>query len=180
MSEQGPIIRERRDHRPDGRKRYLPTDFGDRPWQALLTFGLARADAFGCLLPYRYVQQDFFGAPLGSALLEPFADRVLERYASFVRAGHLGDTAVQVLRLRLSDELAAALRSVRRLEDWRFERGRPEDPTLALRGRPILETDSRSGQVSVYATREELEHLADEGVRLIEPLGVKAAPWPTP
>lgn len=180
MSEQGPIIRERRDGRPDGRKRYLPTDFGDRPWQALLAFGLQRADAFGCVIPYRFLRQDFFDAPLQSPLLEPFADRLQERYATFLRGGHLGDTAVQVLRLSLDEELGAALRTVRRLEDWRFEQGRPEDPSLSVAGRPLLETDSRAGRVSVYATHEELEALATDGIRLIEPLGVKAAPWPTP
>lgn len=166
--------------RPDGRRRYHPTEHGQGPWQALLDFALERADAFGCALPYRVVRQDFLGARLPVPMLERFRTDLLDRHASLIRWGLLRDEPTEFVVLRLSPELRRAIRSVRRLESWSWEHGRPEDPALLLGGLPILETESADGRAALYATEAEMAALAAGGLRLVEPLGVRAEPWPTP
>ena len=166
--------------RTDGRRRYHPTDYGQRPWQALLGFALARADTFACALPYRVVRQDFIAARLPVPVLERFRDDIEERYAGLIRWGVLREEPTEFVTLRLSPELRRAIQQVRRLEEWSWEHGRPEDPTLLLGDAPILETESVDGRVSLYATADEMASLAASGVRLVEPLGVHAEPWPTP
>jgi len=166
--------------RTDGRRRYHPTEYGQRPWQALLGFALERADAFTCALPYRVVRQDFFGARLPVPLLERFREDIEARYASVIRWGILREQPTEFVTLRLSPELRRAIQTVRRLEEWSWDHGRPEDPTLLLGDAPILETESVDGRVTLYATADEMAALVANGVRLVEPLGVRAEPWPTP
>lgn len=166
--------------RADGRRRYHPTEHGQRPWHVLLDFALERADAFACALPYRIVRQDYFDARLPVPLLERFRADVLERHVSLIRWGVLRDQPTEFVVLRLSPELRRAIRAVRRLEAWSWDHGRPEDPTLLAGDLPILETESADGRVALYATEAEMAALATGGVRLVESLGVRAEPWPTP
>ncbi len=162
------------------RQRYHPTDFGDRPWARLLDFALERSDHLECAIPYPYVSQDLWSAPLFSPALEALRGALVDRHVSMLRAGQLREEATQFLRFRMTPEVAAFARSIRRLEGWSWERQMPEDPVFLSGEVVLLSTESVQGRIAVYADREERDALRSSGVRLVEPLGVQAKPWPTP
>ena len=41
-------------------------------------------------------------------------------------------------------------------------------------------TDSVEGRIAIFADPDDVAALTGVGIRLLEPLGVKAEPWPTP
>lgn len=162
------------------RRRYHPRDFGDVQWERLLEFALERCDTFECAIPYSYIVQDLASAPLWPTDLRPLHDDVVTRYASTVRWGYVQEYATQFVRFRATPALRRYVRSVSRLEAWSWEQGAPEDPTFHVGDTVILSTESTSGRIAVYADRTDIDDLSQVGIRLIEPLGVKAEPWPTP
>lgn len=164
----------------DERQRYFPIDYSDRLWRRLRDDALMRADRLVIALPYLYVAQGLFEAPLGLPCLEALRGAVLERYASHIRADRLRETPSQFVCLRLDDAVRAFAGDIATLEGWAWKRGRPEDPCFYLGEQPILTTDSPNGCITVYADRTERSALEQSGVRLVEPLGAVAEPWPTP
>lgn len=167
--------------RPDGRRRYHPTDFGDRPWQALVAFAGRHADAFQCAVPYRVVRQSVDGAPLRPATVEVLRSSLVDRYASLLRWGEVIDVPVEVLTFRHDPAVRRFVAASPRLTDWVWAKRMPEDPTFLVRGEPLVASDSRTGRVAVFASPDEHDELTRRlGVRLVEPLGVVCEPWPTP
>ncbi|MEO8083323.1 MAG: hypothetical protein ABI780_05830 [Ardenticatenales bacterium] len=167
--------------RPDGRRRYHPTDYGDRQWQALVAFAERHADAFQCAIPYRVVRQVADAGPLWPTALEAFRPQLLDRYATLVRWGELVDTPAELLTFRLDVGVRRWVAGAGHLAEWAWPRRMPEDPTFLVRGEPLVTTCSRTGRVAVYASAEEhAEITRQRGVRLVEPLGAVAEPWPTP
>jgi hypothetical protein len=166
------------------RRKYHPADFGDQQWQRLLAYALERADRFRCATPYRYVAQDIDAAPLWPSSLEAFRSGLIDRHVSLIRWETVREVATDFLEFRLDGperrEILEYLREPRRLEDWNWNAGRPEDPGFSGRGIPILDTESADGRISVFASPVEVDQLSAAGIRLLEPLGVKAEPWPTP
>jgi len=173
-------VPERDEERPDGRRRYHPTDFHSAMWRRLLEHALPRADAFRCALPYAYIRQQVDDAPFWSPMLEPHRAALLERYASHVRWHVLQEQPTEFTVFRVTVGLARTIRGVVDLSHWSWQHRLPEDPTLMADGHAIVTTESREGRITVYADDQELEALRERGVRLIEPLGVQAPPWPTP
>ncbi|MCB0216953.1 MAG: hypothetical protein KDH92_09975 [Chloroflexi bacterium] len=162
------------------RQRYHPTDFGARQWARLLDFALARADRFECAIPYPFVAQELWTAPLFTAGLEPLREALIDRHVSLLRGGQTRDQATQYLSFELRPAVAEFIRSVRRLEGWSWSRRMPEDPSFLIDETLLLATDSVGGRITVYADPDERQALQGAGIRLIEPLGVQAEPWPTP
>jgi hypothetical protein len=146
----------------------------------LLEFALERSDAFECAIPYPYVVHDFANAPLWPTELQPLDSDVVTRFASTIRWDLIQDYATQFVRFRSTPALRRYIRSVGSLEAWSWEKGTPEDPTFLVGDSVILSTESTSGRIAVYASRTDVADLSDVGIHLIEPLGVKAEPWPTP
>lgn len=166
--------------RPDGRRRYHPTDFSDALWLRLVEYGLERADAFRCALPYRFVHVDYARSPLWPPTLEAHRDALLDRYVSHIRADRARERPTEFATFELTRELQRLIRGVTSLKNWSWRHGLPEDPTFLAGSEIVLATESEHGRIVVYADDGELEALGAAGVRLIEPLGVEAAPWPTP
>lgn len=164
----------------DDRRRYHPTDFGNLQWSRLLDFELDRADGFECTIPYTYVAIDIWRTPLWPPQLEGLRADMLDRYATFVRGDAVSDQAAQVIRFRLTARVARFIRSVRTLEGWSWKHGLPEDPAFFQADTPLLATESRHGRITVFASTDDVATLSGAGIRLIEPLGVRAEPWPTP
>jgi len=162
------------------RRKYHPTDFGEAQWRRLLTFALAEADAFECAIPYRTVVHDLSASPLWPEELNAFRGLVMDRHVSLIRWEFLHDYPTQFVRLRLTPGLKVFIRRLAHLQEWSWATGHPEDPALYGGGAPILETESVAGRVAVYADPKEVTRLMSVGVRLLEPLGVKPEPWPTP
>jgi hypothetical protein len=167
----------------DARRMYHPADFGDQQWSRLLEYALGRADTFRCVTPYRVVLQTL-AAPFGLAQLDEFRGVLIERYASLIRWDVEREEPVEFLQFDVAvpeaESLRRYIRAARRLEEWSWAAGRPEDPTFLLRGVPILSTESVGGRIAVFANDTEASQLVSDGIRLLEPLGVKAEPWPTP
>ena len=137
--------------RPDGRRRYHPTDYGDRQ------------------------------CPLWPSALETARPALLDRYASLVRWGELCDTPSEILTFRLDPVVRRWVMGAGHLAEWAWPRRMPEDPTFLVHGEPLITTCSRSGRVAVFASAEEHAEITREhGVRLVEPLGAVCEPWPTP
>jgi hypothetical protein len=164
----------------DARRSYHPTDFGDAQWARLLAFALERADAFECAIPYRYISCDLERAPLWPRGLETLRADVVDRYISHVRGDRLRDEPAQFLRFHLTPRVLRFVRSIPRLEAWSWKAGMPEDPVLYQGETVLLATESAHGRITVYADSDDLAVLSGAGIRLIEPLGVRAEPWPTP
>lgn len=164
----------------ESRRRYHPTDFGDAQWARLLEFALDRADSFECAVPYRYTTCDLRRAPLWPRSLESMRVDLVDRYVCHVRGDRLRDEPAQFLRFRLTPRVLRAIRAVPRLEAWSWKMGAPEDPVLYLGDTVLLATESAHGQITVYADPDDLATLSGAGIRLIEPLDVRAEPWPTP
>lgn len=164
----------------EGRQRYFPIDYSDRLWRQLRDHALTRADRLVIALPYRYIAQGLLRAPLGLASVEGLQGAVLERYVSHIRADRLRETPSQFVCLRLDDAVRAFAGDIATLEGWSWKRGRPEDPCFYLGEQPLLTTDSPNGCITVYADRTERTEIEHAGVRLVEPLGAVAEPWPTP
>lgn len=162
------------------RRRYHPADASDRQWHTLRDFALDRADAFECALPYPYVTQDLARLPLSPMGLRVFRSDVLERHVSLIRWEERQDYPTLFVRLRMSSALAGWIASFRRLEHWSWRLGAPEDPTFYLGDETLLATASRDGRIAVFADSEEWASLSGVGIRLLEPLGLRAEPWPTP
>lgn len=162
------------------RRKYHPTDFSDGQWQRLLAYALERADGFECVLPYRVVLQDLASAPLWPAELDEHRDAVVDRYVSLIRWELRRDESTQFVRFHLTPALRAYIRTMNRLEDWSWRTGRPEDPGFFRKDEPVLVTESIDGRIAVYADPDEVQGLGSLGVHLLEPLGVRAEPWPTP
>lgn len=162
------------------RRRYHPVDHGDRQWHAILAFALSRADGFECALPYPVIAQDLGALPLWPPALKRFKADMVDRTVSLIRWDELQEQATQFVRFRLSSALIGYVASRRRLEQWSWSQGSPEDPTLYLGDEVLLATESRQGRIAVYADDLDVAHLTAAGVRLLEPLGVRAQPWPTP
>ena len=162
------------------RQRYHPTDFGARQWASLLDFALERADQFECAIPYPFVAQELWTAPLFAPGLDPLREALIDRHVSLFRGGQTRDYPTQYLRFELRPAVADFIRSVRRLEGWNWSRQMPEDPCFLLDDALLLATDSAEGRITVYADPDERQALQGAGIRLIEPLGVRADPWPTP
>jgi hypothetical protein len=163
----------------DDRRRYHPADAGDRQWQMLLAFALDRSDHFECALGYPMVTQDLARLKL-PAPLDAFRPQLVERHVSLIRWETRQDYPTQFVRFRLIPPLAAWVASLRRLEHWAWDRGAPEDPTFYRDGEVLLATESRDGRIAVYADDVDHAALTGVGIRLLEPLGVRAEPWPTP
>lgn len=162
------------------RRRYHPRDFGDQQWARLLAFALDRSDAFECAIPYPYVAHDLDAVPLWPPELDALRDDVLERHVSTIRWACMQDYATQFVRLRVTPALRDFAREAGPLASWKWSNGLPEDPAFLRRGAVILTTESASGRIAVYADRTDVAQLTDAGVQLIEPLDVRAEPWPTP
>jgi len=162
------------------RRRYHPADYGPTTWRRLVRAALAKSDALECAIPYPHVVHDLFGAPLWPADLETLRSAVTDRHVSLVRWGRLQDEPVQLLRLALTPAVRRYVRGVDALHRWAWGLGRPEDPSFYADAEPVMTTESRSGRVSVYLTDDELARLRSAGLRLLEPLGLEADPWPTP
>ena len=162
------------------RRRYHPADFGDLQWARLLAFALERADGFECAIPYPYVVQDLAVAPLWPPELNAFQPDLVDRHVSLIRWELAHDYATQFVRFRITPALAGYVRAMRHLEYWSWQRGAPEDPTLYEGNAVVLATESVDGRIAVYADAADVAILNDHGIRLIEPLGLKAEPWPTP
>ena len=163
----------------DERRRYHPVDAGDRQWHALLAFVLERADAFECAIPYPVITQDLARLPLWPPALAAFRADLVERHVSLIRWDTRQDYGTQYVRLRLGAALAGWIASLRRLEDWSWRRGTPEDPAFFHGDQLLLSTESRDGRIAVYADPVDRDTLSHAGIRLLEPLGVRAEPWPT-
>ena len=164
----------------DARRCYHPTDFGDAQWARLLDFALDRADAFECAIPYRYIACDLDQTPLWPRTLEALRGELVDRYVSHIRGDRLREVPAQFLRFRLTPRVLELIRSVPRLEAWSWAKHMPEDPVLYLGDTVLLATESAHGRITVYADSDDLAALSGVGIRLIEPLGVRAEPWPTP
>jgi hypothetical protein len=162
------------------RTKYHPTDFSAGLWHRVLSFGLAKADHFQCALPYPVVLQDLEGERLWPRELEAFRADIVDRHVSLIRWDIARDTPTQFVRFRLTPGLEAYIHAVRGLQDWSWSKSRPEDPTLYAGDEPILVTESLDGRIAVFADHDEVHDLGAHGVRLLEPLGVRAEPWPTP
>jgi hypothetical protein len=163
-----------------GRKRYHPVDAGDRQWHALLAFALERADGFECALPYPVTLQDMAAWPLWPRALGRFRADVVDRHVSLFRWEELQRFPTQFVRFRLSPGLAGWIESPRCLDHWCWRYDMPEDPTFYCGHEVLLATESRHGRIAVYADPFDVAVLAGSGIRLLEPLGVRAEPWPTP
>lgn len=164
----------------ENRRRYHPTDFGNLQWARLLDFELGRADSFECTLPYRYVSMDIWRERLWPDRLQALRPDMTDRYATFVRGERMRDDAAQIVRFRMTPRVARFIRSIRHLESWSWPNELPEDPAFFLGDTLLLATESRQGRITVYADATDVATLHGAGVRLIEPLGVQADPWPTP
>ena len=164
----------------EDRQRYFPIDYSDQLWRRLRDHALAQADRLVIALPYPFIAQGLARQPLGLPCLEGLRGAVLERYASHIRADRLRETPSQFVCLRLDDAVRAFAGDIATLEGWSWKRGRPEDPCFYLGEQPILTTDSPNSCITVYADRTERTVLEQSGVRLVEPLGAVAEPWPTP
>lgn len=162
------------------RRLYYPSDSNDRLWRRLLDDAMGRADSFECALPYTIVVQRLARAPLWPEAPAGLEDHVVDRYVTLIRAGYLREHPSQIVRFRLTPGLAAYIRLLGRLGSWRWEQGHPEDPAFYAGDQPILATESRQQRISVYADEADHARLAGAGVRLVEPLGLVAEPWPTP
>lgn len=162
------------------RRPYHPTDFGQLQWARLLEHALERADTIEFALPYRFVAQDLWHAALWPRRLESFRGDLVERHVSLVRWDRLREEATQFVSFRSSAQLGRMLRAVPRLEAWSWRRDLPEDPVFRAGGQVLLATESRAGRITVFADPAEAALLVGAGVRLVEPLGVRAEPWPTP
>lgn len=162
------------------RRRYHPADSGNWQWSRLLAFAMERADSYECAVPYPIVVQDLQRAPLWPRPLQALRGEVIDRHVSTIRWELAQDYATQFVRFRLTSDLRAYICSIRRLEEWSWRLGTPEDPTFYHGEALLLATESVQGRISVYADPEELAALTGVGIRLLEPLGVKAEPWPTP
>jgi hypothetical protein len=162
------------------RTKYHPTDFSTALWHRVLAFGLAKADSFQCALPYPVILQDLGRQRLWPPELEEFRADLIDRHVSLIRWDLTRDAPTQFVRFRLSGGLESYIHSVRSLQEWSWGRERPEDPTLYCGDEPILVTESLDGRIAVFADNEEVHDLGANGVRLLEPLGVRAEPWPTP
>lgn len=165
---------------PQARKRYHPTDFGEQQWSRLLDFVFERAELLEVAIPYPYVAHNLDRAPLFSPALEALREAVVDRYVSTIRWGSAQAYATQFVRLRLDPRVCSFVRSQRRLEGWSWRRLMPEDPCFLAGGSILLATESADGRIAVFADEAERSKLRDSGIRLIEPLGVEAEPWPTP
>ena len=173
-------MRQTHEGRPDGRRRYHPTDFNDALWQRLIEYGIERSDAFRLALPHRFVHVDYMRSPLWPPTLEAHRGAMTERYVSHVRGDRSRDKPTEFAVFGLKPPIKRLVRGVSSLQHWDWRRGLPEDPTFLAGDKVMLTTESRQGRITVYADEHEFESLSEHGVRLIEPLGVKAAPWPTP
>jgi hypothetical protein len=162
------------------RRRYHPIDAGERQWHMLLAFALERADEFECALPYRVVVQDLARLRLKPESLEQFRPALVDRHVSLIRWETRQDYATQFVRLRMSAALAGWVAAVRWLEHWSWRNDMPEDPTFYQAGQVLLATESRHGRIAVFADPVDRAALDGVGIRLLEPLGVRAEPWPTP
>ncbi len=164
----------------DARRRYHPTDYGDRQWRRLRAFALSRADSFECAVPYPFVMQDLRQAPLWPPELNGFSEYMVDRYVSLIRWDVARSYATQYVRYELSEPVASYVDSVDRLEGWSWDEGKPRDPTFYVGDSLLMATDSLQGRIAVYVDERDFALLAGAGIRLVEPLGVKADPWPTP
>jgi hypothetical protein len=162
------------------RRKYHPADFGERQWGRLLEFALERADGLECAVPYPVVVQDLAAAPLWPPELETFRSVVIDRHVSLVRWEVRQDFATQFVRFRMTPALRRYVRTYRHLEDWSWALGAPEDPTFYFGDHRLLATESVSGRIAVFASHDDVSVLTGVGIRLVEPLGVTAEPWPTP
>lgn len=162
------------------RRRYHPTDFGPKQWQRLLSFALGRSDEVEVAVPYVTIVQDLAASPLWPPALEARRNAVTDRSVSLIRWGRLQDTPTQFVRLSLTADVRRYVRRLGPLERWSWRRSAPEDPTFLCRGAVVLATESGTGRISVFADTRDFAALTDSGVRLLEPLGAEAEPWPTP
>jgi hypothetical protein len=162
------------------RTKYHPTDFSAALWHRVLSFSLEKSDSFQCALPYPVVVQDLERELLWPPELEAFRPEIVDRHVSLIRWDITRDKPTQFVRFRLTPGLEAYMRAVRSLQEWSWTKDRPEDPTLFAGDEPILVTESRDGRIAVFADNDEVHDLGAHGVRLLEPLGVRAEPWPTP
>lgn len=162
------------------RRRYHPSDSSDRHWQRLLQYALGKADTFECAIPYPVVLQDLAHAPLWPTALQAFRRNLIDRHASVIRWELRRDYATQFVRFQLTAPLLNYIRSFPQLEAWRWDYGAPEDPAFFSGEAVLLATESAQGRIAVYADAAELAALTGAGIRLLEPLGVTAEPWPTP
>ena len=162
------------------RRRYHPTDFGERQWHRLLAFALSRADSFECALPYPYVVQDLARAPLWPPELEMLRRDLVDRHVSMIRWELTRDYPTQFARFRLTPRVVRYVRAVGPIDAWSWECRAPRDPTFYSDDMPIMATDSVEGRIAVFVDQADLEMLTGSGIRLVEPLGVTAKPWPTP
>ncbi len=173
-------MRQHQEQRLDGRRRYHPTDFTDALWRRLIEYGIERSDSFRCALPYRFVHVDYMRAPLWPPTLEAHRGAMIDRYVSHIRAERAREKPTEFAVFEFTPSLLRLIRGVTSLQHWNWRRGLPEDPTFLAGEEIVLTSESQAGRIVVYADEREIEALGADGVRLIEPLGVEAAPWPTP
>ncbi len=162
------------------RRKHFPVDFGDVPWRMLLGFALQTADRFECAIPYPYVALSLERAPLWPRGLNAFRGQLIDRHVNHVRWDRLQPYPTQYVRFRLTPELRRYVQGIGPLDNWLWANDVPEDPAFYVGEEPLLMADSIDGRIAVFVRSDELDRLAAQGVRLVQPLGVAAEPWPTP
>lgn len=104
----------------------------------------------------------------------------MDRHVSLIRWELRRDYATQFVRYRLAPAVVDYVLGIGTLTEWSWEESAPCDPTFYRGESLILATDSAEGRIAVYADERDLALLTGAGIRLVEPLGVKPEPWPTP
>lgn len=162
------------------RSKRHPVDYNDHQWRALLSFALQRADSFECAVPYPFIAHNLARTPLWPRALNAFRGQLIDRYVSFVRWESCLSYPTQFVRFRLQPELIEYIRAIGPLDNWQWDRQAPEDPAFYAADELLLATSSADGRIAVFVADDEIASLEALGVRLVEPLGVTAEPWPTP
>jgi hypothetical protein len=124
--------------------------------------------------------QDLKDSPLWPPALNALRQYMVDRHVSLIRWEQMREHPTQFVRYALAPQVVDYVRGIGALSDWDWELNTPQDPTFYAEDKPVLATDSTSGRIALFADEDDLAWLAHAGIRVVEPLGVKADPWPTP